>query len=721
MGRRTKGLVYLAVIICVLIVGTLIVFRTQGERIAIKLGDFLTSRVGRDRNLSLEIGNIEGSLVRDLRLEDVLVTYTGGDSPTILLSASALYAKFNLPALLLGRIEIDSLAMESPNMTIPVRPDGSRIYLTGDSGPGGGEPTPIRIENLTISDASVNWQADTPHRISRINARGSMASTDDGYGITLQDASLLYGRTLGITGMSGSAEILDNGVRVDSLLVETAGSHLALSGHVEGDSIDMKVAIDSLSLDEIPTFTGKDARPGLGRLAGRVTVGGTFSDIDLNLELGGDLMGWPVEGLAADLAYGGDVVDLERLSAVVKGVAMDLSCEYTMSEPPRYKGVIAFSDLDLSYFIPGESGVFDSDLGGSIRFSGTGLTAGSFKLTTWPRLDAGRYRDWRFDAIRGRVDVSTVDVVMDSVSARLAETEFVTNGRIGFDGETDLGFAFAIPALKDLHAYHGQEDLDGRVWGEARLRSGKDSLALDAHALARNIAFRGTSVGSLDVDIGLAQSGGRREGEGHLLGRDLTIMGLKGTELIGDFSLEDTTVTIERFALTREDGSLLGLVGALDMREKGFGLRLTNLFVEMAGFIWENPDEVRIAYDGDSLTVDNLTLESRMGRITVGRASYDGMSYSIGATVEEFDLGLLGGITETEALTGILEVDLAASGTVDSLNFDIAFRVAGGEIRSVEFDSISGSIVYDGRRVDLADIELTQNGGRVSVNGWIPT
>ena len=87
MGRRTKGLIYLAVIICVLIVGTLIVFRTQGERIAIKLGDFLTSRVGRDRNLNLEIGNIEGSLVRDLRLEDVLVTYTGGDSPTILLSA----------------------------------------------------------------------------------------------------------------------------------------------------------------------------------------------------------------------------------------------------------------------------------------------------------------------------------------------------------------------------------------------------------------------------------------------------------------------------------------------------------------------------------------------------------------------------------------------------------------------------------------------------------
>ena len=150
MGRRTKGLVYLAIIICVLIVGTLIVFRTQGERIAIKLGDFLTTRVGRDRNLSVEIGNISGSIVRDLKIEDVLVTYTGGESPTILLSASALYAKFNLPALLLGRIEIDSLALESPNVIIPTRPDGSRIYLTGDAkeGPAGGHQA-VRIERIT--------------------------------------------------------------------------------------------------------------------------------------------------------------------------------------------------------------------------------------------------------------------------------------------------------------------------------------------------------------------------------------------------------------------------------------------------------------------------------------------------------------------------------------------------------------------------------------------
>ncbi len=724
MRRRTKGLIYLAVIVCVLALGTVIVFRTQGERIAIKMGDFLTSRVGLDRNLSLEIGNITGSVIRDLKFEDVLVTYTGGDRPAILLSASAVYARFNLPALLLGRIEIDSLVLESPNMTVPRRSDGSRIYLTGDTKPGpSGKPTAIRIESVAVRDASVNWQGNTPRRISHFNALGSLASTDDGYGIMLQDADLQYGRTLGITGISGSAEMFDNAVRIDSLSLETRRSRFALSGLLGrggSDSIRLQVTVDSLGLEEVPTFTGGDPRPDLGKLAGLVTVGGTYSSIDFSLALEGDVLGWPVEDLTADLTYGDETADLDRLSAVINGVALDLSCEYAMSEPPRYKGVVAFSDLDLSRFISDQGGAFDSDLNGSIRFSGSGHTAESLRLATWPGFSAGRYRDWRFDAIRGRVDVTSVGVVLDSVRVGLAATEVMTVGRIGYDGKTDLGFTFDIPSLEGVSAYHGQEDLDGSVWGEARLTRGTEGLGLDAEAYASNIDFRGTEIGSLTVDLTLAEAGGRREGEGHLFGHDLDIMGLKGTELIGDFSLEDTTVSIGRLALTRTDGSLLGVVGSLDMRDEGFGLTLSNLFVEMAGFIWENPYEVRVAYEGDSLTVSDFALQSRMGRISVERATYDGRLYSISSTVEAFDLGLLKSVTEKEMPTGLLNVTMTASGTADSLAFDVGFQVAGGEILSVEFESLTGAIGYDGRRVDLAGIELKQNGGRVSVNGWIP-
>jgi hypothetical protein len=719
MRRRTKGLIYLAVIVCVLVLGTLIVFRTQGERIAIKLGDFLTSRVGRDRNISLEIGNITGSMIRDLKLEDVLVSYTGGDNPVILLSASAVYAKFNLPALLLGRIEIDSLAVESPNLIIPTRPDGSRIYLSGDAKPGPpGRKVAIRVDTFSIQDASVNWHGKKPNRISHLNILGSLASMDDGYGFTLEDANLRYGRTLAVSGINGSAEMSGKTVRIDSLALETARSRFALSGFVGGgggDSIGLEVTVDSLGLDEIPTFTGGDPKAGLGKLEGTVSVSGTYKDIGVGLALDGNILGWPLENLNADVTYGDKTIDLDRLSAVVGGVAVDLSCEYAMAEPPRYKGVVAFSDLDLSRFVASEGGTFDSDLSGSIRFSGTGTTAESFRLSTWPALAAGRYRDWRFDAVRGRVDVTASAVVLDSVKAGLAGTEVVTVGRIGYDGETDLGFTFDVPSLKGLSSYHGQKDLDGSLWGRARLTSGAGGLGLTASADARSLDFRGARVGSLTVDLTLADAGGRRHGESHLLGRDLDIMGLKGTELIGDFSVADTTVTIERLALTRTDGSLLGLVGSLDMRDKGFGLTLSNLFVEMAGLIWENAQEIRVAYDGGLLSVRDFVLHSRMGRISVDRATYDGSLYRLSSTVEAFDLGLLGSVTGKEMPTGLLSAGLDASGTADSLVFDLNFEVTGGELRSVKFESLTGAVGYDGTRIDLAGIELKENGGEVSV------
>jgi autotransporter translocation and assembly factor TamB len=724
MRRRTKGLIYLAVIICVLILGTLIVFRTQGERIAIKLGDFLTTRVGRDRNLDIEIGNISGSIVRDLVLEDVLVTYTGGETPTILLSVSSVYAKVNLPALLLGRVEIDSLAIRSPNLVIPTRPDGSRIYLSGDSKGGPpGKPFNMKIDRFAVADASVNWQGQKPHRISRLDVAGSIASRNGGFRVTLDNANLRYGRTLTVTELAGTVEVGEDAVKIENMSIGTSGSRVGVTGRVgrgENDSVNVAVVVDSLGLQEIPTFTDGDPKPGLGKLSGRIEVGGTLSDLVLGLDLEGDILGWPLEDLSASLTYHDRAVDLERLSALFNGVAVDLSCEYALSDPPTYKGIVAFTDLDLSRFAPDESPALASDLNGSVRFSGRGTTVESFNLSTWPHLDAGRYRDWRFDWVHGKVEVTAARVVLDSVRAGVAGAEAVADGRIDYDGQVDLEFVYDVGSLKTLSTYHKRDDLDGSIRGRAHLTSGAAGLDLDAETSGSGLDFRGARVESLTVKVTLAESGGGLHGEGHLLGRDVDIMGVKGLELIGDVTLRDRTVDIERLALTRPDGSLFGLVGTLDIEERGFEMVLTNLFVEMAGLIWENDGDVQVSYRGDSLAVSQLALVSKMGRISVQRATYDGNMYSLNSAVEGFDLGRLKSVTGKEIPSGTLDLTLAASGTADSLTFRLDFHVRDGEVRSIDFESLAGTVSYDGRRVDLKELNLRQNGGMVSINGWIP-
>jgi autotransporter translocation and assembly factor TamB len=727
MRRRTKGLVYLLVILCLLVLGTLIVFRTQGERIAIKLGDFLTSRVGRDRHLSIEIGDISGSMVRDLRFKDVLVSYTGGETPVILLSASSIYAEYNLPALLLGRIEIDSMSIQSPNLIVPRRADGSMILLSGDAPPGksggSGKRYAIRIDRFAVDGASVNWQGAKPHRISRLDATGSIASLDGGYRAVVDKAGFQYGRSLTVSELEGSVDIADDGVRVEDFSVATPASRLAVSGFVRGkdkDSLNITVVVDSLSLAEVPAFSGGDLKPGLGTLTGRVRVGGSFKHPTVDAELGGNVLGWPLKDLTAELAYGDGTVDLDRLSMLFNGVAVDLSCQYDMTTPPRYRGVVAFRDLDLARFAGGANAALETDLTGSVRFAGRGTAADAFSLDAWPRLDAGRYRDWRFGWVRGKVRVSTSEVVLDTVRAGISETEVMAAGHIGYKGRSDLEFVYDVPGLAGLSAYHGLEELEGRIRGKAHLSTATDSLALDAHASGGGFVFRGTKVESLVVDVDLSKSGAHLSGEGHLLGLDLDLMGVKGRELIGDVTLADRTVDIRRFALTRPDGSLVGLVGAMDVEEGGFELVLSNLFVEMGGFMWENGNDITVSYKGDSLVVADLTLQSRMGTVEVKKATYDRSAFTVAAALDDINLGLLRNVTGREMPSGTLNASLGASGRTDSLAFNLDFSVADGDVQSVAFQALTGRIKYDASRVDIVEIALKQNGGSVTVEGWMP-
>ena len=60
-------------VICLVVLGTFLVLRTQGERIALSLGDLLTPRFGEGRNISIEFGKISGSLIDDVRLMEILI------------------------------------------------------------------------------------------------------------------------------------------------------------------------------------------------------------------------------------------------------------------------------------------------------------------------------------------------------------------------------------------------------------------------------------------------------------------------------------------------------------------------------------------------------------------------------------------------------------------------------------------------------------------------
>jgi hypothetical protein len=724
MRRRTKGLIFLGVIILLLVIGTLVVLRTQGERIALTLGDLLTSRVGRERNLSIEIGSISGSLVSDVRLNDVIVTYTGDETPKTVFSAAEVRANFNLARILLGPARIDSLVLISPRIALPTRADGSRIYPMGDAKPGPpGKRSQFMFSNIILTGASVLWGGEPPRLVKGLNLKASYVSEEERTRIEIDDAEFYYAKAGRIEDLKGVFDILDDRIRIGHLTVATPASRLGLSGYFGRggvDSLALAVAIDSLALGEIPAFYGGEGKPELGWLGGHIVIRGKYDAVNLDVALDGEVYGRTIRDLHSAISYASNKVEVERLSTLFEDIPLDLSCEYTFSDPPTYSGVVAFAGLDLSRFIDDQEGNFSSDLNGSVRFSGRAVDAERFSLSTVPRLQAGRWADWRFDSVVGKVDITSKHVSLDSVFGMIGGTEVTSVGRIGFDGGIGLEFIFECPTLGGLYSYHKVEGLDGAVQGTARLKRLDGDLTFGVNSNCNDIDYKGTHIESLAVDLEIVQAGEDLRGHGEVFGSNLNIVGLKASEFIGNVQIQDRRLNLERMVLTQKDGSLLGVVGSVDLLDDGIDVAIDNLFVELAGFIWENTGKIEASYKGDSLRVGHFEIGSELGRITIAEGSYSKGSYAFVTRVDDLDLTLLGDAVRKEIPTGTANLALAASGSQDSITFDLDFEITEGDIRAVEFESLTGRLSYDGGVLLLERIGLAQNGGNVSIKGRIP-
>lgn len=724
MKRKIKGLVYFFAVLGILIIGTLIVFRTQSEKIAIRLGDYVTSRYARERNLSIEVGNIGGSLLHDIRLEDLCISYTGGEAPRVLLSAPEVYGKFNLASILTGKVTFDSISVESAKLIVPRRSDGSFILPTGDAPVGPeGKRSRIEIRRIGFGGGSVVVENAEPRMFTDVDVLGSYFQDAQGSTVNVDSCSFTYGKAARIDRLAGKARATDDRIHITEAVVKAPNTRLALSGFLgvaENDSVDIEVVIDSLDVGEAALFYGGTEESDMGGLSGRISARGRYSDLSLRLDLDGAVDGWIFEGLMADASYTGETLTIEHLSSVLNKTRLDLSGEYRLSAIPQYEGIVAFSDLDISEFINDSSGEYSSDLSGSIRFRGRGVDSGRFRLETWPELTAGRYGEWVFDSVRGKVEWDAESVVLDGVQAELGRARLGTDGTIGFDGDLGLGFTLACPRLEDIEAYHKLDGLVGSVVGTGKVERKEGVLGVSLASTGRHVDYKGSVVDSVVMDLDLIRGEAGFRGRGQVFASRLNLSGFKATEFIGDMSIEDHTIALERLVFTRESEDLLGAVGVVDMVDGGVDIAVENLFVELGGFIWENTDTITAAYRQDSLSVSDFELFSGMGRVSVFNSSYVRGSYIVESHFDDFDLGMLRKVLRTEIPTGLLALAVRASGSADSLTFDADFGVSDGRFRSVPFETLGGALHYDGAALSIDGISLAQNGASVTVEGMVP-
>ncbi len=722
MSRKKKGLAYLGVVLCILLLGAVLVLKTQSERIAISLGGYLTAQIGRDRNITFDVGDIGGNLFRDVVLRDFVITYTGSDSPRTLFTAREIYISHNPASLLFGKVRIDSVGVVSPRIVVLRRPDGSWVYPLGDGGAGRGTPPEVEIRKLGITDGSVVWQGGRPAAVTELDVDAVYLRIADEVSFFLNDVAFLYDARTRVQRSSGYFSRDQRGTEVHFTEFKTERSSFGFSlfvGGGEWDTLDVRAEIDSLAMEDFLCFYGAPVREDFGSLRGMVTVRGSGGRYSVDARVNGRAGTWEFEGLETRGVYAGGKIAVKDLTMVLNGTPMMVTAEYTFSEVPEYEGVVSFTGMDAATLIRNPSEVLDTDMNGEVVFKGRGVTGEDFKFDAWPHFTRGRYRHYWFDSIDGHVRITADGLTVDA-TGKVPHGDAFCTGYVGFDGTLDLEMGYDTDNLAGIEGYHPLKGLSGSMSSRATMHEKNGYLTLDVHSVGEDIAFRGVDCDSLVSDFFLGYSEEGLEARGSLFGAGIGRGDSRAEELIADFEIEDRHLSIDRLVLTREGGSLLGVVGDLDFVDDGFDMTVDNIFVEVGKHVWENSRGVEISYGGDTLAVCGLELTSEMGTVSLERATIAGGVYDVRARVDSLDMGLLGRSTGIGLPTGTMGLVCDLGGCRDSIGFELDFELTEGDMKGVPYDSFSGHAVYEGRALEIDDFVLRHGGGSIVLTGAVP-
>ncbi|HVP56812.1 MAG TPA: translocation/assembly module TamB domain-containing protein, partial [bacterium] len=288
------------------------------------------------------------------------------------------------------------------------------------------------------------------------------------------------------------------------------------------------------------------------------------------------------------------------------------------------------------------------------------------------------------------------------------------------DGSGSLALAATCPRLEDLYGYHKLKNLGGEVAANATVKIAKGDVAISASSLGRGIDYAGAYLESLMVDVNLTRRAGRWGGWVSMLGSTVDLKGFKAGEIRGDVAVRDTIMEIRRLAITRPDGDLVGARGAVTVHGKDLHIRIEDLAIQMAEYVWQNRDPVQLDYVGGSVAVSSFEMGSEMGKVSLANSTFGPGGYKLDLRVADLDLGRLEHVVGKEMPTGTLSLTLDAAGTANDLQFDLGFDVKGGEMRSVKFADLGGSASYSKGNLAIKDITLHENGGNVVINGAMP-
>ena len=639
-------------------------------------------RLSSGMNGTLELGVLEGSLLRAPRFSGVVIRDHTGAAVVRIDAVRLRYAPLSL---LSGRLVIHEIEVFRPFMVLLQDRDGTlnlaRLAhptprpVDSHTGTNGSIQLPVGIElrRLSVKEGRSRLALGSLTGVTAISdVQITLAGRADDTGLhlkILEFAAQTHPAQVNLTGLQGTVHATASQLRIEKLQLQTrntqADFNMLLSRGAE--PVLLTVRLNPLDMDEVGRLIAKETLR--GKLHVELHAQGPLSDIGFRVDLSADAGQVRLEG---------------RLNSA--------------ESPARYGGRVSVQSLDLAALANRE--VLKSDLNMLLDFEGRGLSPRTVEGQLNVSVQPSRLGEITLDASRIRIVAQSERIRVEALELLSSLASVSATGSLDFRGASDLVYE-ASADLSQLQLLLGVESLRGSLQLNGSAAGVWPDLDVRGSLTAADVLLGDNGFRLLKLDYQASQLGAVPRASAQLQLQDLAVgeLPIETAELQATYegSLGQVSFTTQLSHPPQLESILAGRVtlggtvqrAVFDTVELRFGERT-----------WQAPEPLDIAMGPGTFDIRSFRLKqgeesvSLTGRIE--NQSLHGVrleASSIDLTYLKSRLGL------PHAVAGRASFIMQAGGLFSEPVLQGDLRITQSPVEELPFDRLQATLRYESKEL----------------------
>ncbi len=683
----------------------------------------LTNYVESRYNVHVSFGDIEGSLWRDMHVDNVTVDFDVAPNRYRLIKIKKLSAYYDLANLISRKWQLDSLVLTEP--IVVLRSSDSGTMLLPKLGGGGGgivrNPLNIGVGKFRLEDGRFQlFKLPATHFVDSIEIIASGTYDDGLLKVRLDSLSLVYPqRDFRIEKLRGQVVLSGTTVGIDTLEMKTSNSTLiggGLYSLTTGHPFSFRFAESHVSLDEISRVAGTKIS---GETDFDAEVVGDFDRFGGRAKLNGVLFDRHLGPLTTHYTYSDGTLSFSNLSgsAFDGSVAGKLELDL-YARPESFTADLNVRRLNFDKIVPN---TFQSSINGHLLFAGAGLAESSFSLDMQAACSRGSFDFVNFDSLAGTISLNINDMYFHPGFTLLYKhSRFVAEGPVKYTGDMNLEGSFRTSQLADFWGDLFIKELSGGAQATYEVSGPNLDPNIKGEFEGDSCSFYGFSTDSLKAGFDINSFLYRRQGKVDIHAYASDVWNLPADSVFASVDMDSVNLSIPTAELYGDRYKMTANAQAL-LHDSTASVKVQDYTFDFDSLKYQSTSPFDIEFLADGISVANMRVRGEGGSAAIEcNYGYDS-TISLNVSVDTLPVAPWLNVLQVDTLlAGRLNARGVMKGKLNNPQITVEGNVNSLTYGDAPVGILAGSLNLADSMLSVKEISLDYEQSHTVLSGQVP-